>query len=135
MRVVVDTNVLVSAFRKRPSVPGRVLDLLLTRALVVLYDNRIVEEYAEVLSRPRFAFERGDIALFLDFIEHAGEYVASPALDLTLPDPTDLPFLEVAASGHADALITGNIRDFRPTRGHHSVTICSPADFLRRLMT
>lgn len=133
MRVVVDTNVLVSAFRKPPSVPGRVLDLVLTRALVVLYDNRILEEYAEVLSRPRFAFDPQDIALFLDFVDHAGECVATHALDLTLPDPTDLPFLEVAASGRADALITGNLRDFRPVRGRHSVMISSPADFLLRL--
>lgn len=134
MRVVVDTNVLVSAFRKRPSVPGRVLDLLLTRALVVLYDNRIVEEYADVLSRPRFAFDPHDIALFLDFVEHGREYIAAEPLNLVLPDSTDLPFLEVAAAGDADALITGNARDFKPKRGHHSVNICSPADFFRRLV-
>lgn len=133
MRVVVDTNVLVSAFMNRGGAPGRVLDLLLARALVVLYDHRILDEYAEVLLRPRFAFDAGEVDLLLDFVEHAGEYVAAERLNLVLPDSTDLPFLEVAMGGHTDALITGNAKHFRPTRLRHSVNVCSPADFLRRL--
>jgi putative PIN family toxin of toxin-antitoxin system len=133
MRVVVDTNVLVSAFMNPDGTPRRIVDLLLVRAFVVLIDNRIVEEYREVLLRPSFAFDLSDVGLLLDFVEHAGEYVVAGHLDLLLPDPTDLPFLEVAAIGQADALITGNIRDFKPTRGRHSVNVCSPADFFRQL--
>jgi putative PIN family toxin of toxin-antitoxin system len=133
MRVVVDANVLVSAFMNRGGAPGRVLDLLLARALVVLHDDSILDEYAEVLLRPRFAFDAGEVDLLLDFVEHAGEYVAAERLNLVLPDSTDLPFLEVAMGGHADAVITGNAKHFRPTRGHHSVNVCSPADFLLRL--
>ena len=133
MRVVVDTNVLVSAFMNPDCAPRRIVDLLLARTFVVLIDNRILEEYREVLVRSRFAFDPGDVWLLLDFVEHAGEYVAAEALNLVLPDSTDLPFLEVAVSGRADALITGNARHFKPRRGRHSVNISSPADFLRRL--
>ena len=133
MRVVVDTNVLVSAFMNPDGAPRRIVDLLLARAFVILHDDRILGEYWEVLLRPRFAFDPGEVFLLLDFVEHAGEYVAAERLNVLLRDSTDLPFLEVAAGGNADALITGNLRDFKPSRGHHSVTISSPADFLLRL--
>ena len=133
MRAVVDTNVLVSAFMNPYGAPRRVVDLLLARAFVVLLDERILDEYSGVLLRPRFAFDLGDVGLLLDFMEHAGEYVVAESLDLLLPDSTDLPFLEVAGAGRADALITGNARDFKPRRGHHSVNVISPADFLLRL--
>ena len=82
MRVVVDTNVLVSAFMNPHGAPRRILDLLLARAFVVLHNDRILEEYREVLVRPRFAFDPGHVGLLLDFVEHAGEYVAAEALNL-----------------------------------------------------
>ena len=49
------------------------------------------------------------------------------------PDPTDLPFLEVAAAGYADALITGNGKHFKRRRGRHDVEICTPGAFVERL--
>ncbi len=133
MKVVVDTNVLVSAFMNPHGAPRRILDLLLARAFVVLSDDRILDEYREVLLRPRFAFDPHHVGLLLDFVEYSGEYVFAERLNLVLPDASDLPFLEVAAAGNADALITGNAKHFQPTRGHHSVTISSPTDFLRLL--
>jgi hypothetical protein len=54
------------------------------------------------------------------------------ALTLVLPDPNGLPFLEVANSDGADALITGNVEHFKLRRGQHSVLTTTPADFLRR---
>jgi putative PIN family toxin of toxin-antitoxin system len=133
MRVVLDTNVLVSGLMNPYGSPGRILDLMLSRAFVVLCDDRILREYREVLLRPRFGLDAADVVPLFDYVERAGEYVAAERLNLILPDVTDLPFLEVAAAGHADALITGNVRHFQPKRGRHSVNISSPADFLRRL--
>jgi uncharacterized protein len=69
----------------------------------------------------------------IDFIEVAGEPILGQSLTVVLSDPTDLPFLEVAAAGHADALVTGNTRHFKPRRGSHDVTVCTPVDFLARL--
>jgi uncharacterized protein len=51
---------------------------------------------------------------------------------LVLPDPNDLPFVEVAISGRADALVTGNSKHFKPTSGNHRMPVLAPADFLRR---
>jgi uncharacterized protein len=82
--------------------------------------------------RPTFGFPRSDVEVLLDFVESAGEHVSARPLSLVLPDQFDLPFLEVAASGSADALISGNIKHFKPRRGQHSVLVTTLADFVRR---
>lgn len=132
MRVVIDTNVVVSGVLNPHGPPGRIVNALLSETLTVLHDDRILSEYREVLLRPAFGFSRSDVEALLDFVESAGEHVSAEPLSLVLPDPDDLPFLEGAASGGADALITGNIRHFRPRRGQHKVLVTTPADFLRR---
>jgi len=132
MRVVIDTNVIVSGILNPHGSPGRILDTLLSEAITALYDDRILSEYHEVLLRPVFGFLRSDVEALLDFVESRGEHISAEPLSLILPDPDDLPFLEVATSGAAEALITGNARHFKPCRGQHSVLVITPADFLRR---
>jgi putative PIN family toxin of toxin-antitoxin system len=131
MRVVIDTNVMVSGVLNPHGPPGRIVNALLSETITVLHDDRILSEYREVLLRPAFRFPRSDVEVLLDFVESAGEHVSAEPLTLVLPDPNDLPFLEVATSGNADALITGNIKHFKPRRGRHSVLVTTPADFLR----
>lgn len=133
MRVVIDTNVLVSGVMNPHGPPGRVVDQALVGAFTLLYDDRIMNEYREVLERPTFGFRPNDIEALLDFIAATGEPVTGRRISVLLPDSCDLPFLEVAAAGHADALITGNTKHFKPRRGRHDVNICTPADFIRSL--
>ena len=129
-RVVIDTNVLVSGILDPHGPPGRIVDAILAGVLTVLYDDRILHEYRTVLSRPAFGFRPADVEALLTWIELAGESVPAPGLRVVLPDPTDLPFLEVAVAGHADALVTGNAKHFRPKRGRHGVAVTTPAAFL-----
>jgi predicted nucleic acid-binding protein len=83
--------------------------------------------------RPAFSFPREDVETLLDFIEFTEERISAlTAAAVILPDADDLPFLEVAITGSADALVTGNTKHFKPRRGSHHVLICSPADFLGR---
>ena len=133
MRVVIDTNVLVSIVINPHGTPARVIDALLAEFIIALHDDRILDEYREVLSRPIFGFHSGDIDALLDFIESAGEHISTRDIGVVLPDPSDLPFLEVAAAGHANALITGNLKHFKPRRGRHSVFVCTPAEFMKKL--
>ena len=135
MRIVIDANVLVSGVLNPHGPPGRILDAILAETLTVLYDDRILGEYRAVLARPTFGFRPAEIHTLLDFVEAAGESVAAQSLTIVLSDPTDLPFLEVAASAHADALVTGNVKHFKPQRGRHDVSIWTPAGFLERLRT
>jgi len=132
MRVVIDTNVIVSGILNPHGSPGRIVNALLSEVITALYDDRVLEEYREVLLRPTFGFSSSNVETVLDFVESAGEYVSAKPLSLILPDRNDLPFLEVATSGGADALITGNMKHFTPRRGQHSVLVIAPSDFLRR---
>jgi uncharacterized protein len=52
-------------------------------------------------------------------------------LDVTLPDADDLPFLELAVAGRADALVTGNARHFHPSAGSHEIPILAPRNALQ----
>jgi putative PIN family toxin of toxin-antitoxin system len=128
---LIDTNAMVSGMLNPHGPPGRIVSALLSETVNILHDDRILSEYSEVLLRPTFGFARSDVAGFLDFVESADEHVKSEVLPLVLPDPDDLHLLEAAASGAADALITGDIRHFKPRRGRHSVLVTTPSDFLR----
>ena len=116
MRVVLDTNVLVSAFLSPDGAPAQLLTFALAGELTLLFDDRILAEYAEVLRRPRFGLDEADVALVLRQLEADGERIDPTRSTLDLPDESDRPFLDVAVTGAADALITGN------TRGTHCAT-------------
>ncbi len=129
MRVVIDTNVLVSGIINPHGPPGRVVDLIVSLALTPLYDDRIFSEYWDVLLRPVFGFWRNDVSALLDFIELSGEHITAGPVNVVLPDPDDLAFVEVAIAGLADALVTGNTKHFAPAR-RHGVSIQTPAALL-----
>jgi predicted nucleic acid-binding protein len=109
-----------------------VLDLIASQTVTLLCDDRILSEYREVLVRPAFAFNKADVEALLDFIDFASEHITGRPIDVKLPDPGDLPFLEVAIAGAADALVTGNSKHFKPVRGRHAVSVVSPAEFIGR---
>jgi uncharacterized protein len=133
LRIVLDTNVLVSGFLNPHGWPGRILDLVQSGAIKLLVDDRILAEYRTVLTRPRFGFPPEDIAAFLDLLSFDSEPVAARPLSATLPDPADLPFLEVAVAGRAEALVTGNLRHFAEAEAFLGRPAESPADFIGRL--
>jgi len=133
MRVVIDTNVLVSSVINPHGAPGRIVDALLGESMIALYDDRVLDEYREVMRRPIFGFQSGDIDALLHFIESAGEHISTRDIGVVLPDASDLPFLEVAVAGRAGALITGNIKHFKPKRGRHSVYVSTLAEFMKKL--
>ena len=125
MKIVLDTNVLVSGVLKPHSIPGSILNAILDERMTVLVDDRILFEYRDVLERPKFDFPPSYIESVLEFFEHRGDYVTAPPVPEQLLDPADLPFYEVAIAGVADFLVTGNGRHF-PDR--HFVV--SPREFI-----
>ena len=66
MRVVVDTNVLISSQLTPHGPASVVVGLALARVVQPLVDGRMLDEYDEVLRRPEFAFRLADVAAFLD---------------------------------------------------------------------
>ena len=112
-RVVLDTNVLVSGLLNSFGAPGRVLDLVLVGELIVAFDDRLLIEWREVLRREKFGFSARDVETLLDFVEEEGFGVSPPPLGVELPDPDDVPFLEVAHTAEA-TLITCNTKHYPP---------------------
>src|SRR5688572_26063680 len=131
MRIVLDTNVLVSGLLNPAGPPGRILDLVTTGHVAVVYDDRILAEYRAVLARPRLRIEPMEAAWIIEQIEQGGSLIPSPPLDVELPDPQDLAFAEVAEAAAVVALVTGNGRHFIPLRGTLAVPVLTPAEFLQ----
>jgi len=130
MRLVIDTNILVSALLKPAGPPGRILDAVVQGVIEPIYSLAILTEYDAVLTRRKFAFDPEGIAALLELVASEGWPVARTArLDLSFPDPDDRKFYECAAAAGCP-LVTGNARDF-PTKG--PVEILSPAQVARKL--
>jgi len=133
MRIVLDTNVMVNGLHNPDGKPGRVIDLILGGRVQVFYDDRILGEYLDVLARPHLAIEPSNTQAIVGYIRLAGERViALPLPEGALPDPDDFPFAEIAISGKAEALVTGNAKHFSGLKDR-GVTVLSPAQFLERL--
>lgn len=131
--MVLDTNIVVSALLTPGGTSDRVLRAALAGMLVPLFDQRILMEYEEVLRRENFSFRPADVRVVLDALEQEGEEVVALPVPVELPDPDDLPFLEVAIAGGALALVTGNAAHFRPAKGTHTMRLASPSDVLSLL--
>ena len=101
MRVVIDTNVLVSGLLSPFGPPGVIAGLITAGRLCPCHDARILAEYNEVLRRSAFPFAEEEVAALMAQIQASGELVAAKPLPLRLPDPDDEPFLEVAAAAMA----------------------------------
>ncbi len=133
MNIVLDTNVLVSGILTSFGPPAAILRAVLTERVVVCFDERILSEYRDVLARGKFAFDRQLVEELLAFLEAAGLPILAPPLDLTLPDPADQMFIEVAVFGNADFLVTGNLKHF-PKTARQGIAVVSPREFVEVLL-
>jgi putative PIN family toxin of toxin-antitoxin system len=131
VRVVLDTNVLVSAVLTAHGTCARIVDLLAEGALELHVDDRILAEYTSVLQRPELRIVPEDATVLLELIRSIADPVAGRPLPVHLPDPEDETFLEVAAAS-ASVLITGNTRHY-PKSLRAGVTVLTPGEFLEVL--
>ena len=112
---VIDTNVVVSSLLKRDSIPAKILDLVISGIIIPLFNEEILKEYAEVLSRKEFGFSVEDIGKLLNFIVQNGLLLEKTEVHEILPDPDDAVFYEIVMSARKNRnayLVTGNIRHF-----------------------
>ena len=113
---VIDTNVIVSAFLKWNSVPGVVLQAVFNGFVIPVYNDEILNEYRNVLNRPKFGFSSELISETISQIESLG--VMENALETVaeaMPDPKDIVFYSIALSHGKTAkthLVTGNVKHF-----------------------
>jgi len=112
LRLVVDTNIVVSPALKPEGLQRTVLLLALTKPARLYVSVPIFEEYKTVLARPEFQIRKGLRQRFLQFIKKRARFITSARQLGVAADPADNMFLECADAARADYLVTGNIRDF-----------------------
>jgi putative PIN family toxin of toxin-antitoxin system len=112
LRLVIDTNIVVSAALKPDGLQRTVLVLAMTRPARLYVTKTIIAEYREVLSRREFSIRRGLRRQLLQLIKNHSQLVHSARALQVAKDPDDNKFLECADAARADYLITGNQRHF-----------------------
>ena len=108
MKVVLDTNVIISGLINVDGKPAQIVNLLINGRITLLYDGRILQEYTEVLNRKKFGFKKSIVDPLLDFIKNEGEYVAAEPTAREFADEDDKMFYEVAKTAKALCIVTGN---------------------------
>ena len=132
MRIVLDTNVLVSGLLSASGPPAWIVEAVLAGELELALDMAIRQEYEDVLRRPEFAFSPDvldDLLTTLD--QFSFQVTAAPPCPEPLPDPDDEPFLAVARASDS-TLVTGNLRHF-PPRCRGGVSVVTPRELVDRL--
>ncbi len=132
MRVVLDTNVLVSAILSPGGPAHRVVQLALRGDLQLFVDRRMVMEYREVLTRGEFEFSPKVVEELLEALLVEAQEVVPEPIPGRFVDETDRAFLEVAVAGQVEAVITSNVRHFRMAEAF-KIPVQNPAEFLRGL--
>jgi putative PIN family toxin of toxin-antitoxin system len=129
MKIVLDTNVLVSGLLQPFGPSGQIVRLVASGELVLCHDPRILAEYREVLLREKFRFDPERVEALLDQIRAGGMSVMARPLAVRLPDPDDESFLEVALAGGVQYLVTGNSKHY-PVEVRQGVEVLSPREFI-----
>jgi len=131
--IVLDTNVLVSGLLRPDNAPGRIVDLVIANSVQLAYDDRIMTEYEDVLTRAPFSFPRRQVSALLDHIRLNGTPVSASPLPIKgVPDPSDLPFAEVSVAAGVDMIVTGNKAHFAFV-GTLGISALSPSAFIKQL--
>jgi putative PIN family toxin of toxin-antitoxin system len=112
LRLVIDTNVVVSAALKPDGLQRTVLILAITKPARLYISDSVFAEYREVLARPELQIRKGPRQQLLQLIKNRA-YRVTPARTLQVAsDPDDDKFLECADAARADYVVTGNQRHF-----------------------
>ena len=111
MLIVIDTNVLVSAVLTPSGKAAWLIGQTLAGKFKICYDYRILEEYREVLLRPKFYLSESFVEAFLTELVDNGISVIPTQIDIPFDDEDDKKFFEVAKYCQAP-LVTGNLRHF-----------------------
>ena len=130
-KLVVDTNIVVSALLKPDSLPDLIINMILNSTFTLCLSEDIFNEYQGVLGREKFKeLNQEKTRRLLSKIKKNAKFVIpSVSVDAIKRDPEDNKFLECALESKADYLITGNITHFS-FKKFRNTFIVTPRDFL-----
>jgi putative PIN family toxin of toxin-antitoxin system len=133
MRLVLDTNVLVSAALKRQSMPGVAAHLAEQRGGLIK-SLATEQELSNVIARPYLAkLIDPDTQAWLKTLMGAAESVAIIERIAACRDPNDDKFLELAVNGRADLIVSGD-RDLVALNPFRGIPIVTPAIFVQDII-
>ncbi len=112
LRLVLDTNVLISAALKPEGLQRTVFLLAISKPARLYVSEAIMAEYRLVLARPELRIRRALQVQFLDLLKNRLRAVSPSRQVRVSNDPDDDKFLECADEARADYLVTGNLRHF-----------------------
>ncbi len=112
VKAVLDTNVVLSAHLNHEGPSKVILDLVFSGYFRCFVSNPLLEEYEEVLKRPRFGRDPREIARSMRLMRNAAILVVPRKRLKITSDPDDNKVLECALEARADFVVTGNTRDF-----------------------
>lgn len=127
---VIDTNVIVSALlaRNPEAATVKVFEAFFQGRIMPLVNDEIINEYRDVLHRPKFRFPKELVNSVIAAIEHTSISPGRTHSKEDFPDPKDAVFYEVALSKDDAYLITGNTKHFP-----HTPIVVTPAEMLEIL--
>ncbi len=128
MRVVLDTNIIVSACLTPAGSSATIVALVLAGAISLVLSESVLWEYREVLARPKFSLQAHRASLLLEGLTDAAVIVKPVDIVSICPDDGDNRVLECALAGAAGFVVTGNLKHFPSEFG--DVRIRSPREFL-----
>jgi putative PIN family toxin of toxin-antitoxin system len=131
LKLVIDTNVVISALLKPESNPALIMSLILRGDCRLCVTEKIFSEYEEVLGRSKFKkLDQPSVRELLATLRNRALWVVPKVrIDGVAKHPDDNAFLECALESKANFLITGNIYHF-PERNFHHTSIVTPGEFV-----
>jgi putative PIN family toxin of toxin-antitoxin system len=131
VRVVLDTNVLVSALLFT-GISSELAPLWQRNAITVVLSRGILEEYLRVLSYPKFQLSEAEIKGLIEeeLLPYVEVVKPRKRLRIVERDPSDDKFLECALAGKAPVIISGD-KDLLSIGRYRKIRIQTPAQFLR----
>jgi putative PIN family toxin of toxin-antitoxin system len=138
MRLVLDTNVLVTAIRSRRGAAAEVVKLIRRREATMVATVALFIEYEAVLTRPEHLAAAGitvaEAENILDMLASVAEPVEPHFLwRPRLRDADDDMVLEAAVNGQAEAIATFNARDFGGVAEEFGIEVLTPSEILKRM--
>jgi len=133
LKVVFDTNVIISAALFEKSLPALLLSLGLEDKIRFFASAALLDEYEAVLKRPRFKLNQKQIAELMGKINRKASIVTpTKRLKIVKVDEPDNRILESAMKAKADFIITGNKRHF-PFEEFEGSRIVTPREFINSI--
>ncbi|HKD10319.1 MAG TPA: putative toxin-antitoxin system toxin component, PIN family [Bryobacteraceae bacterium] len=128
LRLVIDTNIVISAALRPDGMQRTTLLLAITKPSHLYVSEAILAEYREVLAEPRLRIRKGLRQQLLQVITNHARLIRPTGALQVAYDPDDNVFLECADSARADYLVTGNPRHF--PRFWKKTKVITPREFI-----